>query len=290
MAELHAEVEVSEMPKPVTLQTLIEKKRDGVPIVFTTAYASWQARLADEAGIDGLVIGDSAAHVEDGYPSTVPMRLPEMLERCSAVWRGTKRCFRIGDAPFGTTEEGPEQAVRTAVEFIRHGCDAVKVEGASGSRLTQIKAIADAGILVMGHVGLTPQSRARFGGYKVQGRTVETAQRIAEDAYMVERAGVALLLVEAVPPEVGERVRNAVRIPVIGVGAGPQVDGQTVIVHDLLGLFDQFRPKFAKRYLEGAALVRNALVDYAADVRGRRFPAAEHRYEMVPGEREKLGK
>lgn len=265
-------------PNPVTYQGLLEKRVRKEKIVFTTAYAAWQARLADEAGIDGLIIGDSAAHVEDGYPSTVPMRLEEMLERASAVWRGTKRCLRVGDAPFGTTEESPAQAVATAVEFIRHGCDAVKLEGASDSRLLQIRAIADAGILVMGHVGLTPQSRARYGGYKVQGRTKLEAQKILEDAECVVEAGVALLLVEAVPPSLGKRVAEASRVPVIGVGAGPHVHGQCVIAHDLLGLFRDFTPKFAKRYLDGSGLIRDALSVYARDVREGVFPFPNNCY------------
>lgn len=259
---------------PVTLADLQRAKGEKRKIVMTTAYAAWQARLADEAGIDAVIIGDSAAHVEDGYQSTVPMRLPEMLERCSAVWRGSKRLFKIGDAPFGSTEESPEQAVRTAVQFVQHGCDAVKVEGASPARLRQIEAMVGAGIIVMGHVGLTPQTRAKFGGYKVQ----YEEERIATEADAVTSAGASLLLVEATPPSIGRRVTNSQAVPVIGVGAGPDTDGQTVILHDLLGLFRDFKPKFARRYLDGSVLICEALSSYAEDVRGGTFPRAAECY------------
>ena len=262
---------------PITLQTLLDARTAKRPIVMTTAYASWQAKLVDEAGVDAVIIGDSAAHVEDGYPSTVPMRLPEMLERCSAVWRGSKRLFRIGDAPFGSTEESVEQAVRTAVQFVQHGCDAVKVEGASDARLQQIQAMVGAGIIVMGHVGLTPQTRAKFGGYKVQ----YDQERIAKEAEAVLEAGTSLLLLEATPPSIGTRVRTIADrygVPVIGVGAGPHVDGQTVILHDLLGLFSDFKPKFARRYLDGSLLIREALVAYTKDVRSGGFPGLAECY------------
>lgn len=269
---------------PVTLQTLISKKAAGEKIVFTTAYASWQARLADRAGIDGLVVGDSAAHVELGFQSTVPCKVSDLLPRLTSCWRATKRCLLVGDLPFGSYEASNEQAVRTAVEFIQHGASIVKLEGPCYARA---EAIASAGILVMGHVGLTPQSRARFGGYRVQGKTAVEALKIVEEAKRLAWT-CSLLLIEAVPAEVGKLVAESVSVPVIGVGAGPHVAGQTVIAHDLLGLFEDFRPKFARRYLEGSKLIEGALAGYAGDVRAGRFPSKENEYSMAEGEAEKL--
>lgn len=272
---------------PVTLQTLLDKKAGGKKIVMTTAYASWQARLADEAGIDALIVGDSAAHVELGYTSTVPCKVSDLLPRLTACWRGTKRCLLIGDMPFGSYEVSNEQAISTAVEFIQHGASVVKMEGPCFDR---IEAIARRGILVMAHLGLTPQQRARYGGYKVQGRTSDTALTILNACETAASAGADLLLLEAVPSTLGRAVAARLRVPVIGVGAGPDVDGQTVILHDLLGLFDQFKPKFAKRYADGAQQIRSALSEYAKEVRETSFPAAEHCYYMAEGELEKLVK
>lgn len=270
--------------KAVTYADLLVK-RGKEKIVFTTAYASWQAQLADEAGIDGVIVGDSAGHVELGYKATLPVRLPGMLERCVACWRGSKRLFLIGDAPFGSTECSNPQAVETACEFVKHGCSMVKLEG---PRYSTISAIADAGILVMAHLGLTPQGRARFGGYKIQGRTAKDASNIVRQCVEAERAGASMLLLEAVPPEVGAAVTSQLSIPVIGVGAGMYVDGQCVIAHDLIGIFSDFKPKFAFRYLEGGRLIREALTQYASDVRSWTFPFQENLYTMLEGERDKF--
>lgn len=275
------------MTQPVTLQTLIEKVAKREKIVMTTAYASWQARLADEAGVDALIVGDSAAHVELGFQSTVPCKVSDLIPRLTACWRGTKRCLLIGDMPFGSYEVSDEQAIRTGVEFVQHGASVVKLEGPCFER---VRALAKTGILVMGHLGLTPQTRARFGGYRVQGKTASEAKRISAQAHKMEDAGAVLLLLEAVPPEVGALVADELDIPVIGVGAGPHVDGQTVILHDLLGLFDQFKPRFAKRYLEGGKLIRDALTHYATEVRTGAFPAEEHLYAMEEGEAERIRK
>lgn len=271
--------------KPITYADLLRAKQEKRKIVMTTAYSAWQARLADSAGVDALIVGDSAGHVEDGFLSTTPVRLPEMLLRTTSCWRGARRQFLIGDAPFGSTEVSIEQAIETAVELIRHGASCVKLEG---PRFSVIKAIADVGILVQGHIGLTPQQKARFGGYKVQARLAKEALLLRDEARRIEDAGAALLLLEAVPPEVGKIVSESIHIPCIGVGAGPYTDGQCVIQLDLTGIFEDWKPTFARRYMEGGRLIREALSQYVADVRAGAFPGPPECYKMLPGEAEKL--
>jgi 3-methyl-2-oxobutanoate hydroxymethyltransferase len=274
--------------RPVTLSSLAEKKALGEPLVMVTAYDHPSAKVVEEAGVDLVLVGDSAAMTVLGYPSTVPVSLEEMLMLASAVRRGLTTPFLVGDLPFGSYEESNEQAIRAAQRFVKEaGCDAVKLER-GGSSVERARAIVGAGIPVMGHVGLTPQTATALGGYRSQGRTAERALEVCRDALALEEAGCFAIVFEAIPSAVTELIAPRLEIPVIGIGAGPATDGQVLVFHDLLGIYDGHAARFVKRY----ANVRDQMVEgvqaYAADVRARRYPEPDHEYTMAPDEAARL--
>ncbi|PRI10978.1 3-methyl-2-oxobutanoate hydroxymethyltransferase [Leucobacter massiliensis] len=266
----------------VTIPMLREKRERGEPIVMVTAYDYPGARVAEQAGVDMLLVGDSGAQVVLGHESTVTVTLDEMLVLAKAVRRGADSAFVVCDVPFGSTEVSDAQAVETAVRFAKEaGADAVKLEGGGRDRLDRIRAIVAAGVPVVGHVGLTPQTATALGGMRAQGRTVESAVRLVEEAVGVQDAGAFCVVVEAVPAEVTEVLRRVLQIPIIGIGAGP-ADGQVLVLHDLLGITEGRTAKFVKRYGElGEAMVA-AIGAYAAEVRSGAFPGPEHRYTAAP--------
>jgi 3-methyl-2-oxobutanoate hydroxymethyltransferase len=269
-----------------SLPELAAMKADGRPIVMVTAYDAPGARLADEAGIDLVLVGDSAAMTVLGHDSTVPATVEEMLMLTRAVARGAGRPLVVADLPFGSYQVSDEDAVRTAIRFVKEaGADAVKLEG-GGPTISRVRAIVGAGIPVMGHLGLTPQSATLLGGYKAQGRTAERALALLADARALEAAGCFSLVLEAVPAPVAQRVSEALAIPTIGIGAGAGCDGQVLVWHDLLGLFHGRQAKFVQRYAEIGDAIRRALGAYADDVRARRFPGEEHTYAMPDEELE----
>ncbi len=266
------------------LPELIEMKRSGDKIVMVTAYDAPGARLADAAGIDLILVGDTAAMVVLGYESTVPVTMDEMLFLTRSVARATDRPLVIGDLPFGTYEASDEEAVHNAVRYVKEGgADVVKLEGA-GPSLSRVRAITGAGIGVMGHIGLTPQSATVLGGFKAQGRTADQARQLYEDALALEAAGCFAVVLEAVPAPVAARVTEALHVPTIGIGAGAGCDGQVLVYHDLLGLYEGRAPRFVKRYADLAGETRGALERYASDVRGGRFPEEQHTYSIPDDE------
>jgi 3-methyl-2-oxobutanoate hydroxymethyltransferase len=267
-------------PGKLALPELVELKRRGDKIVMVTAYDAPGARLADAAGIDLLLVGDTAAMVVLGHESTVPVTMDEMLFMTRTVARAAKRPLIIGDMPFGSYQASDEDAVHNAVRFVKEGgADVVKLEGA-GPSLSRVRAIAGAGIGVMGHVGLTPQSATVLGGFKAQGRTGAQARQLYEDALALESAGCFAVVLEAVPAPVAARITEALIVPTIGIGAGPACDGQVLVYHDLLGLYEGRAPRFVKRYADLATEIRDALARYAADVREQRFPEEQHTYSI----------
>src|SRR5262245_26141424 len=269
----------------LTLPRLAEMTRRGERIVMVTAYDAPSARLADEAGIDLLLVGDSAAMVILGHDSTLPVTLDEMLMLTGAVSRVTRRALVVGDLPFGSYQESDEKAVASAVRMVKEGgADIVKLEGAD-RRLSRVRAIGDAGIPVMGHIGLTPQSATLLGGYKAQGRTAGTAHRLYDAAIASEAASCCALVLEAVPAEVARAITRALTIPVIGIGAGPDCDGQVLVWHDLLGVSPDPVPRFVKRYADLASEIRRALSAYANEVREGIYPEPRHTYPMPDEER-----
>jgi 3-methyl-2-oxobutanoate hydroxymethyltransferase len=268
----------------LSLTELAERKARGEKLVMVTAYDHPGARLADAAGVDLILVGDSAADNVLGYDSTVPVTVDELLVLVRAVTRAVERAFVVADMPFGSFQVSDEAAVANAVRFVKEaGADAVKIEGA-GPSLSRVQALVGAGIPVMGHVGLTPQSATMLGGYKAQARTAAKAQRLHADARALEAAGCFAVVLEAVPAAVAARVTEAVTVPTIGIGAGPACDGQVLVWHDLLGLSDRKPARFVKRYAELGAEITRALEAYAADVRSGAFPAEEHTYAMPADE------
>jgi len=267
-------------PLPMTLPRLVEKKRLGEAIVMVTAYDYPSAQVAQEAGVDIVLVGDSGAMTVLGYPSTVPVSTDEMLMLACAVRRGLQTPLLVGDLPFGSYEGSDEQAIATAQRFVKEaGCDAVKLER-GGTSVQRARAIVESGIPVMGHVGLTPQTATALGGYRAQGRTAERALHVAHDAIALEDAGCFSIVFEAIPAAVAEIVTAQLSIPVIGIGAGPATDGQVLVFHDLLGIYDSHAPRFAKRYGEVRAQMVAGVAEYASEVRSRSFPAAEHTYSI----------
>jgi 3-methyl-2-oxobutanoate hydroxymethyltransferase len=266
--------------RKVTVATLAALKSRNEKAVFVTAYDYPTATFADRAGVDMILVGDSAAMTMLGLPSTLQIGLTEMLVFIGAVTRAAKHAFVVGDLPFLSYQPSDETAIRSAGAFIAAGCDAVKCEG--GSRVARrVRAMVDAGIAVMGHLGLTPQSLGQLGGYRVQGKSLAAAERLLRDAVALERAGAFAILLEAVPAETSAFVRERVGVLVYGIGAGPEVDGQLVISHDLLGNFvGDIAPRFVKRYAEVGASVQRAFADYARDVRASVFPGPEHCYQI----------
>jgi 3-methyl-2-oxobutanoate hydroxymethyltransferase len=267
-------------PLPMTLPRLAEKKHLGEPIVMITAYDYPSAQVAEAAGVDMVLVGDSGAMTVLGYASTVPVSTDEMLVLASAVRRGLKTPLLVGDLPFGSYEASNEQAIATAQRFVKEaGCDAVKLER-GGTSVERARAIVDAGIPVMGHVGLTPQTATALGGYRAQGRTASRALGVARDAIALQDAGCFSLVFEAIPAAVSDELMERLEIPVIGIGAGAATDGQVLVFHDLLGIYDGHAPRFAKRYADVKAVMVAGVAEYAAEVRARAFPGPEHVYSI----------
>jgi 3-methyl-2-oxobutanoate hydroxymethyltransferase len=256
-------------------------------VSWITSYDAPTASLQEQAGIDMLLVGDSVGMCIYGYSGTNEMTMPVLLAHTAAVRRGAPNTFVIGDMPFLSYQISCEEAVANAGAFLRVGADAIKLEG--GRRVAnQIRAISDAGIVVFGHIGLTPQSSSQLGGFKAQGLTADSAKELLADADAVQEAGARFLLVEAVAPEVTQIIRQRLTIPVYGIGAGIHTDGELLIVSDLLGIFEAFKPKFVRRYANLATDMKKAFETYRVEVKDRKFPGAEHVYNMLPGELEKL--
>jgi 3-methyl-2-oxobutanoate hydroxymethyltransferase len=276
------------MTKKKMVLDFMRMKQEGERITFLTAYDYPTAQFAEAAGLDMLLVGDSLGMCVYGYEGTVPVVMDQMIYHAAAVRRGAPNTYVIGDMPFMSYQSSTEKAVENAGRFLKEaGCDAIKLEG--GVRITpQIKAIVDAGIVVMGHIGLTPQSSGQLGGHKAQGRTAEAAKLVVEDALAVQEAGAQMILLEAIPPEVGGYIAKKLRIPVLSIGAGMHCDGQLLIVSDMIGQFQAFTPKFVKKYCNVAEVVTQAMGEYCEEVRQGRFPAEEHCYRMIQGEEEKF--
>ncbi len=271
----------------IDLQKMKDSKKT---VVWITAYDYWTAYFAEQAGMDMILVGDSLGMCVYGYEGTVPVTMDQCICHSEAVRRGSPNTFIIGDMPFLSYQVSVEEAVRNAGRFYKEAnVDAIKLEG--GLRVCpQIRAIADGGMLVMGHIGLTPQSSGQLGGFKAQGRTAETAKDLIEDAKAIEAAGGYALLVEAVPPDVCKIIRDTLQIPVYSIGAGIEADGQLMISSDVLGIFQAFTPKFVKKYENLADKTIKAFQSYAQEARSREFPKDEHTYKMIKGEMPKLKK
>jgi 3-methyl-2-oxobutanoate hydroxymethyltransferase len=272
---------------PMTLPRLFEKKRLGEPIVMVTAYDYPSARAAEAAGVDLVLVGDSAGTTILGHTSTTPVELDELLVLARAARRGLNAPLLIGDLPFGSYEISDEQAVRSALRFVKEaGCDCVKLEGGGEISLSRARAIIGAGIPVTGHVGLTPQTSVSLGGWKAQGRTAVAATRIAREAMALQDAGCFAIVFEAIPSAVAAEIMPRMEIPVIGIGAGPTTDGQVLVFHDLLGIREGLGPRFVKRYANLQQEMNDGVMAYAEDVRSRRYPGPEHSYSIEEPELE----
>jgi 3-methyl-2-oxobutanoate hydroxymethyltransferase len=270
--------------KRVTLTKLAEMRALGEPIVMITAYDHPSALVVEEAGVDVVLVGDSAANNVLGYSDTVPVSVEEMLMLTAAVRRGLKTPLLVGDLPFGSYEASDAQAIETAHRFVKEaGADAVKLEG-GGASAERARAIVRAGVPVMGHVGLTPQTATMLGGYRAQGRTAARARQVLEDAVALQEAGCFSIVFEAIPAEVTDAIMPHLEIPVIGIGAGPSTDGQVLVLHDLLAIHEDFKPKFVKRFAAVKAEMLRGVEAYADEVRTRRFPGPEHTYGIAPEE------
>ena len=268
----------------ISLTTLAEKKALGEPIVMVTAYDYPSAQVAEEAGVDVVLVGDSGAMTVLGYPSTVPVTTNELLMLAQAVRRGLKTPLMVGDMPFGSYEASNEEAIRSAQRFIKEaGCDAVKIER-GGTSVERAAALVGAGIPVMGHVGLTPQTATALGGYRSQGRTAERALQVLHDALALQEAGCFAIVFEAIPTPLTEAIMPRMEIPVIGIGAGAATDGQVLVFHDLLGIYDGHAARFVKRYADVRDAMIKGMTAYADEVRARRYPEEEHGYTMAPDE------
>jgi 3-methyl-2-oxobutanoate hydroxymethyltransferase len=268
----------------ISLSTLAEKKALGEPVVMVTAYDYPSAQVAEEAGVDVVLVGDSGAMTVLGHPSTVPVTLEELLMLAQAVRRGLSTPLMIGDMPFGSYEVSNEEAIRNAQRFIKEaGCDAVKIER-GGSSVERARALVGAGIPVMGHVGLTPQTATALGGYRSQGRTAERALDVMHDAVALQDAGCFALVFEAIPSALTEAIMPRMEIPVIGIGAGGATDGQVLVFHDLLGIYDGHTARFVKRYANVRDEMLRGVTAFADEVRARRYPEPEHGYTMAPDE------
>jgi 3-methyl-2-oxobutanoate hydroxymethyltransferase len=264
--------------RKVTIHTLGRMKQRGERIAMLTAYDYPTAKLLDQAGIDALLVGDSLGMVVLGHPTTLPVTMEDMIHHCQAVARGASRALLVGDLPFMAYQASREEAVRNAGRLVKEGhMEAVKLEG--GREMAEaVSAIVAAGVPVMGHLGLTPQAVHRMGGYRIQGRDAAAADRMREDAQILEKAGAFSLVLEGVPAELAQEVTAAVSIPTIGIGAGPHCDGQVLVTQDMLGLFEDLRPSFVKRYAVLAPLLRDAFSRYRDEVRAGAFPGPEHSF------------
>src|SRR5918999_1356905 len=270
--------------KPITLTKLAEMRALGEPIVMVTAYDHPSAVVAEQAGVDVVLVGDSAANNVLGYEDTVPVTVEELLMLAAAVRRGLKPALLAGALPFGSYESSDEQAIATAHRFVKEaGCDAVKLEG-GGAMADRARAIVRAGVPVMGHVGLTPQTATALGGYRAQGRTAERARAVLDEALELQDAGVFSIVFEAIPADVTDVIMGRMEVPVIGIGAGPSTDGQVLVLHDLLGIHGGFQPKFVKRYADVRGEMLRGLEAYTEEVRTRAFPGPQHSYGIAPEE------
>ncbi|HUG07009.1 MAG TPA: 3-methyl-2-oxobutanoate hydroxymethyltransferase [Candidatus Limnocylindria bacterium] len=270
--------------KKVTVPDVVAMKRDGKRITMMTAYDAAFARLVEAAGIDVILVGDSLGMVVLGYPNTVPVTMDDMIRHAAAVSRGASRPLLIGDMPFGSYQTGPADALRSAARFLKEaGMDAVKLEGGHET-VPLVKALVENGIAVMAHVGLTPQRVAQLGGFKTQAKSARAARRLIDDAVALEDAGAFSIVLESIPAPVAAMVTERLSIPTIGIGAGLECDGQVLVLHDVLGLYGDFKPKFAKRYAEIGTAVVDALRAFDGDVREGRFPDAEHSFTMKESE------
>jgi 3-methyl-2-oxobutanoate hydroxymethyltransferase len=264
----------------VELSTLSKMKREGRPITMVTAYDTPTARIVDAAGVDTVLTGDSAANVVLGYPDTIPVTMDELLHHTRAVKRGLKRAMLIGDMPFMSYNISIERAIENAGRFMKEaGADAVKLEGGGWAAET-VSRIVQAGIPIVGHLGLTPQTAGMLGGYKVQGKDAGTAAKIYQDALGLQQAGAFMLVLECVPARLGTLISQKLDIPVIGIGAGSGTDGQVLVYHDLVGIQAGFTPKFVKRYAQAGEIMQKAVESYCQEVRERSFPAEEHSFKI----------
>lgn len=271
-----------------TIPRLLKMKRGGERIGMLTAYDYPTARILDRAGVDVILVGDSLGMVVLGYESTVFVTMEDMIHHIKAVARGTERALVIGDLPFGSYNESPTQAVRSATRLIKEGgCAAVKLEGGIEMAPT-VRAIVEAGIPVVGHVGLLPQSATKVGGFKVQARTAKDAEELVESGRALEKAGTFMVIVESVPAPVGELLSRSLTVPVVGIGAGPGCDGQVLVTPDMLGVQDEFTPRFLKRYAGLSSTMEEAVSEYLSEVKSGIFPAAEHSYPMDAEEEARL--
>jgi 3-methyl-2-oxobutanoate hydroxymethyltransferase len=278
------------MRKKPSIWDFYEMKKAGTKITWMTAYDYPMASFAEAAGIDMILVGDSLGMVVYGYTGTIPVTMDECIIHCKAVRRGAPNVFVVGDMPFGSYHTSDADAVANAVRFLKEaGVDSIKLEG--GVRVaSRIRAITDAGIVVIGHIGLTPQSSGILGGFKAQGRTAASAEDVIKDAISVEESGAKMLLVEAIPPELGNAIIRILKIPVLGIGAGVGVDGQILISGDMLGYFEAFTPKFVKKYANVAKIFTDAIKEYIDDVHTSKFPAPEHTYSVLPEEKDNFEK
>lgn len=276
--------------KKVTILDLAAKKRNSEPITMLTAYDYTGALLVDAAEIDTILIGDSLGMVMMGLESTVPVTMEEMLHHCRAVARGAKYAYLIGDLPFLSYQVSVSEAVQNAGRLLKEGnVDSVKLEG--GHKMVEtVRAIVAAGIPVMGHIGLTPQSVSKLGGYRTQGRTAAAARQLLDDALALEEAGCYAIVLEAVPAPVAKVITERLKVPTIGIGAGPDCDGQVLVYHDILGLYDKIQPKFVKQYATLSPIIKEAFSSYRDDVLKRDFPAQEHSFSMNAEELETFQK
>ncbi len=270
----------------ITIRTLRRMREQGERITMLTAYDYPMARAVDEAGIDVILVGDSLGMVVLGYPTTLPVTMEDVVHHCKAVARGVSRALLVGDLPFMSYQVSREDALRNAGRLVKEGgAEAVKLEGGE-EVLGAVEALVGAGIPVMGHLGLTPQSYHQMGGYRIQARTPEAADRLLKNAAALERTGIFSLVLEGIPAGVARRVTEAVTVPTIGIGAGPSCDGQVLVTHDMLGLQEDLSPKFVKRYMQGRQLFVDAMQQFRDEVRSGRFPGPEHSYGIespMPG-------
>ena len=276
------------MGKKKSVLDFLQMKKEGEKITFLTCYDYPTATFAEKAGLDMLLVGDSLGMVVYGYEGTIPVTMEQMIVHSEAVRRGAPNTFIIGDMPFMSYQESVEKAIHSAGRFYKEAnVDAIKLEG--GRRvINQIKGIVDSGMVLMGHIGLTPQSSGQLGGFKAQGRTADSARELILDAKAIEEAGAFAILLEAIPPEVGKIITERSNIPVLSIGAGIDCDGQLLIVGDMLGLFEAFTPKFVKKYASLSEDITRAFREYVQDVKEKKFPEEKHAYRMLPGEIEKL--
>jgi 3-methyl-2-oxobutanoate hydroxymethyltransferase len=266
--------------KKVTLHDLLAKKKDGKKITMLTAYDCSMASLIDQAGIDMVLVGDSVGMVVLGYDSTVPVTMEEMIHHCRAVRRGIRFAFLVGDMPFMSYNISREEAIRNAGRFMKEArCDAVKLEG--GLEVTEtVRAIVEAGIPVVAHIGLTPQTVGKLGGFRVQGKDLASARKLLDSALALEEAGACSVVMECIPDKLAALISKSLKIPTVGIGAGPECDGQVLVTNDLLGLFEKFLPKFVKQYIKLFPMIKEAIEAYKEEVEAGKFPGPEHSFIM----------